>query len=85
MSRPSWQLPQVKRLPEGYHKLSVIVTTRERDRLRGAAALQPHGTFSEAIRKAMGMSPNAHRLKHALTQQAELEAAEDADSTNNEE
>jgi hypothetical protein len=75
-------LPRVKRLPEGFHKLPVIVTSTELERIKRSAALQPHGTYSEAIRRAMGLTPNPYRLAIRLQEQAELERTQ---TDNNEE
>ena len=66
-------LPKVHRLPPGYRKASVIFTDAEWERVKRSAALQPHGTYSEAIRRAMGLLPNPYRFAARLREQAELE------------
>lgn len=66
--------PTVQSLPAGFRKLSVIVTEQEFIKLRLGASLSAHGTFSEAIRREMGLGPTPHRFIAAMKEQAEFEA-----------
>lgn len=63
--------PKVDRLPEGFRKVSVILSEREFERVRGSASLQPHGTYSEAVRALMGLTPSPYRLMARLREQAQ--------------
>jgi len=56
------------RLPEGFYKVSVVLNESELRKLRRAAILSPHGTYSEAIRKAMGRPTSPIGLAKALRQ-----------------
>lgn len=66
--------PRTDRLPPGFRKVSVILSDKEFDRVKGSAALQPHGTYSEAVRALMGLPPSPYRLMSRLKEQHEAEA-----------
>lgn len=69
----------VNELPEGFRKVSVILTESEFEKLRREAIWTGSGTFSEAMRLRAGMPGVAYGLKVALKrlrakQEEQLEA-----------
>lgn len=56
----------ITELPEGFHKVSVVLTEGEFADLRTDAALSARGTWSEAIRKRLGLSPSPYGIYAAI-------------------
>jgi hypothetical protein len=55
----------IKTLPEGFYKVSVILTEKEFKALRLETLWTGEGTYSAAIRKRMGMGEIAYGFKSA--------------------
>lgn len=58
--------PDLTELPEGFHKVSVVVNTKELDELRHRAILTAHSTYSSAIRTLLGWHETPYGLRAAL-------------------
>lgn len=56
----------MNQLPPGFHEVTVILTSRELQEFRRKRSLTPGGSYSEAIRWAMGRTYSPHGLKTAL-------------------
>ncbi len=74
-------------LPEGFYKVSVVLNEAELRRLRSRVWRMPHGTYSEAIREAMGRPTSPVGLAKALREmrKRERDARDQTENTQSEE
>lgn len=64
-------------MPEGFHKVSVLMTETEYQNMRKVAAITGEGTYSAAIRKALKWPEAPYGLRATLTRMIEARKAEE--------
>jgi len=66
MNTITGMLDELEELPEGFHKVSVLVTSSELENLKRVAAVTAEATASAAIRRALKWQEAPYGLKAAL-------------------
>lgn len=64
-------MQQITELPEGFRKVSVVLTEKEFQQIRRDAALTGSGTYSAAIRQRLGWHETPYGIKTALRRKKE--------------